>query len=57
MKLITRATSAMTAMAAAWKGFNPAGSPLPGEKATAWPATLPWSGCTGRCGLTRSAGP
>lgn len=32
MKLITRATSAMTAMAAAWKGFNPAANPLPGER-------------------------
>ena len=32
MNLITRATTAMAAMATAWKGFNPAANPLPGEK-------------------------
>lgn len=32
MKLLTRASSAMAAMASAWKGFNPAANPLPGER-------------------------
>lgn len=40
MKLITRATSAMTAMAAAWKGFNPAANPLPGERGDRLPSDI-----------------
>lgn len=40
MKLITRATSAMTAMAAAWKGFNPAANHLPGETGERLPSDV-----------------
>lgn len=32
MKLLTRATTAMQAMATAWKAFNPAANSLPGER-------------------------
>lgn len=40
MKLITRASSALTAMAAAWKGFNPAANPLPGERGDRLPSDI-----------------
>lgn len=40
MNIISRAGNAFAAIAAAWKGFNPAANPLPGERGDRLPSDL-----------------